>query len=188
MRIGTLVVALALMGGALESGCVEDVRFNPSGCDVHVRGRWLVDGQNPTAETCGNIGLVELAIIDEPELQFWIPPEFSLRCDAQSDPNAAVIDGGAYIDTMIVTRDRCGGSGQILDEPPSSNSSWIAPQSRRTPFNPSTAAPNCSWTLARCAFRPETGVSSAPNPDPLRTGPRVARQRACFDFPHSPLW
>jgi hypothetical protein len=117
MRIRTLVVALALMGGALPAGCVQDVRFNPSGCDVHVRGRWLIDGQNPTAETCGNIALVELAIIDEPELEFWIPPEFSLRCQAESDPNAAVIDGGAYIDTMIVTRNRCGGSGEILDDP-----------------------------------------------------------------------
>ena len=118
MRVSKLVLALALMGGALPTGCVEDVRFNPSGCEVQVRGRWLVDGQNPTVETCGNIALVELAIIDEPELEFWIPPEFSLRCDAESDSNAVVIDGGAYIDTRIVTRDRCGGSGEILTDPP----------------------------------------------------------------------
>ena len=118
MRVSKLLLVLALMGGALPAGCVEDVRFNPSGCDVQVRGRWLVDGQNPTAETCGNIALVELAIIDEPELEFWIPPEFSLRCDAESDSNAVVIDGGAYIDTRIVTRDRCGGSGEILADPP----------------------------------------------------------------------
>jgi len=118
MRGSTLVLALVLISGALPTGCVEDVRFNPSGCDVQVRGQWLVDGQNPTAETCGNIALVELAIIDEPELEFWIPPEFSLRCDAESDSNAVVIDGGAYIDTRIVTRDRCGGSGEILTDPP----------------------------------------------------------------------
>ena len=75
MRVPKLVLALALMGGALPAGCVEDVRFNPSGCDVQVRGRWLVDDQNPTAETCGNIALVELAIIDEPEREFWAAPE-----------------------------------------------------------------------------------------------------------------
>jgi hypothetical protein len=109
---------LALMGGALPAGCVEDVRFNPSGCDVHVRGRWLVDGQDPTVETCGNIALVELAIIDDPETQFWAAPEFTLRCDAESDSNAVVIDGGAYLDTQIVTRNRCDGSGEILQEPP----------------------------------------------------------------------
>jgi hypothetical protein len=128
MRVSTLVLGLALISGALSAGCVEDVRFNPGGCDVQVRGQWLVDGQNPTAETCGNIALVELAIIDEPELEFWIPPEFSLRCDAASDPNAAVIDGGAYIDTRIVTRNRCGGTGKILRNPPTEEykSRWRA--------------------------------------------------------------
>jgi len=110
---------LALMGGALPAGCVDDVRFNPSGCQVQVRGRWLVDGQNPTAETCGNIALVELAIIDEPEVEFWVAPEFLLRCDAATDSNAIVIDGGAYLDTMLVTRNRCGGTGEILENPPS---------------------------------------------------------------------
>jgi len=118
MRVSTLVFVLALIGGALPTGCVENVRFNPGGCDVQVRGRWFVNGQNPTAETCGNIALVELAIIDAPELEFWIPPEFSLRCDAESDSNAAVIDGGAYIDTRIVTRNRCDGTGEILQNPP----------------------------------------------------------------------
>jgi len=118
MRVSTLVVLLAVMGGALPAGCVEDVRFNPSGCDVHVRGRWLVDGQNPTAETCGSIALVELAIIDNPERQFWAAPEFTLRCDALSDSNAVVIDGEAYLDTILVTRNRCGGTGKILKEPP----------------------------------------------------------------------
>jgi len=29
-----------------------------------------------------------------------------------------VIDGGAYLDTQIVTRNRCDGSGEILQEPP----------------------------------------------------------------------
>jgi len=118
MRVTKLVLVLALMGGALPAGCVEDVRFNPSGCDVHVRGRWLVDGQDPTVETCGNIALIELAIIDDPETQFWAAPEFTLRCDAESDSNAVVIDGGAYLYTQIVTRNRCDGSGEILQEPP----------------------------------------------------------------------
>ena len=118
MRFSKLVFVSALMGSALAAGCVDDVRFNPSGCDVQVRGRWLVDGQNPTAETCGNIALVELAIIDEPELEFWAAPEFLLKCDAQTDSNAVVIDGGAYLDTMLVTRNRCGGTGDILEKPP----------------------------------------------------------------------
>jgi len=117
MRVSTLVLVLALMGGALPAGCIEDVRFNPSGCDVQVRGQWLVDGQNPTAETCGNIALVELAIIDEPELEFWVAPEFTLRCDAETDSNAIVIDGEAFLDTELVTRNRCGGSGEILKNP-----------------------------------------------------------------------
>ncbi len=118
MRVSTLVVLLAVMGGALPTGCVDDVRFNPSGCDVHVRGRWLVDGQNPTAEVCGNIALVELAIIDDLERQFWAAPEFTLRCDTESDSNAVVIDGGAYLDTILVTRNRCDGTGKILQRPP----------------------------------------------------------------------
>lgn len=119
MRVPTLVLALALMGGALPAGCVADVRFDPSGCDVHVRGRWLVDGENPTAETCGNIALVELAIIDELERQFWAAPEFTLRCDAASDTNAFVNeDGEAYLDTILVTRNRCDGTGKILTKPP----------------------------------------------------------------------
>jgi hypothetical protein len=118
MRLSTFVLVLALVGAGPTAGCVEDVRFNPSGCEVHVRGRWLVDGQDPNEETCGNIALVELAIFNEPEDQFWVPPEFSVRCDAVRDSNVAVIDGAAYIDTTIVTRDRCGGSGKILEEPP----------------------------------------------------------------------
>lgn len=118
MRLSKLLLVLALLGGALPAGCVEDVRFNPSGCEVHVRGRWQIDGQDPNETTCGNIALVELAIIDEPEREFWIAPEFSLRCDAEQDSNAIVIDGGAYLDTMLVTRDRCGGSGKILEDPP----------------------------------------------------------------------
>ena len=117
MRVQGLVVVLALAGGALSAGCIEDVRFNPSGCDVHVRGRWLVDGQDPNSETCGDIALVELAIIDDLERQFWVAPEFSLRCDPENDNNSVTIDGGAYIDTRIVTRNRCGGSGEILREP-----------------------------------------------------------------------
>jgi hypothetical protein len=111
----------ALTVGALHAGCVEDVRFDPSGCEVHVVGSWTIDGQNPTPETCGNIALVELAIIDEPEQEFWIAPEFSLRCDAENDSNAVVIDGQAFIDTRIVTRNRCGGSGEILQENPTNS-------------------------------------------------------------------
>ncbi len=118
MRWSKLLLLTALVGSALAGGCVEDVRFNPSGCQVHVRGRWTVDGQDPNETTCGNIALVELAIIDEPEQQFWVAPEFSLRCDAEKDENAIVIDGGAYLDTMLVTRNRCGGSGEILQDPP----------------------------------------------------------------------
>lgn len=117
MRVSRVGLVLALWLAAAQPGCVEDVRYNPSGCEVHVRGRWLVDGQNPNPETCGNIALVELAIIDEPETQFWVPPEFSLRCDAD-DANAFVVDGAAYIDTRFVTRNRCGGSGEILELPP----------------------------------------------------------------------
>lgn len=117
MRVSTRALLLALTAATLPAGCVEDVRFNPSGCDVHVRGRWLVDRQNPTEEICGNIALVELAIIDEDERQFWAAPEFTLRCDAQSDSNAAVIDGGAYLDTIQVTRNRCDGTGKILAKP-----------------------------------------------------------------------
>jgi len=128
MKASRLVFVLALMSAALAGGCVEDVRFNPSGCDVHVRGRWLVDGQDPTTETCGTIALVELAIIDDQQLQFWVAPEFTLKCDAESDANAAVIDGGAYLDTMVVTRNRCGGTGAILKEPLSNayKSRWRA--------------------------------------------------------------
>jgi hypothetical protein len=118
MKAWKLAVVLTLMGGALQAGCVEDVRFNPSGCSVHVRGRWLVDGQDPSQETCGNIALVELAIINEPEDEFWIPAEFSVRCDTEGDSNVTVIDGGAYIDTQIATRNRCGGGGEILREAP----------------------------------------------------------------------
>lgn len=117
MRVPRLVLVLALVGSAPTTGCVEDVRFNPSGCEVHVRGRWLVDGQDPSAETCGNIALVELAIFNDPEDQFWVAPEFTLRCDAENDSNAIVIDGGAYLDTQLVTRNRCGGSGEILQQP-----------------------------------------------------------------------
>lgn len=118
MRVSTACVVVVLVASALQASCVEDVRFNPSGCEVHVRGRWLIDGEDPSQETCGNIALVELAIIDEPEQEFWVAPEFSLRCDAENDSNAAIIDGGAYIDTRIVTRNRCGGSGEILQENP----------------------------------------------------------------------
>jgi hypothetical protein len=112
------LVASGVMGLAALAACTADVRFNPSGCEVQVRGQWLVDNQNPTGETCGTIALVELAIIDAPESQFWIAPEFSLRCDPTTDSNAAIIDGGAYIDTRIVTRNRCGGTGEILRIPP----------------------------------------------------------------------
>ena len=116
MRICSLAVSTALFAGALQAGCVEDVRFNPSGCDVQVRGRWFVDGQNPNADTCGNIALVELAIINDAETEFWAAPEFLLRCDAASDSNATVIDGGAFLDTLTVTRGRCDGTGAILED------------------------------------------------------------------------
>lgn len=110
------MVLMALMGAALQTGCVEDVRFNPSGCDVQVRGRWFVDNENPNETTCGNIALVELAIINDPETQFWSAPEFTLKCDAATDSNATVIDGGAYLDTLTVTRGRCHDTGAILED------------------------------------------------------------------------
>ena len=118
MRVPKFVVLMALTGGALQAGCIEDVRFNPSGCDVQVRGRWFVDGENPNEMTCGNIALVELAIFNDPEIQFWVPPEFLLKCDAATDSNATVIDGGAFLNTMTVTRDRCDGTGAILKDRP----------------------------------------------------------------------
>jgi hypothetical protein len=109
-------------GAQLPASCdlsnVCESRFDPSGCDVHVRGRWQVDGLDPDAETCGNIAVVELAIINEAEDEFWIPAELSLRCDPINDPDAVIIDGAAYIDTRIATRDRCGGSGEVLASPP----------------------------------------------------------------------
>jgi hypothetical protein len=39
-----------------------------------------------------------------------------------------VIDGGAYLDTMIVTRNRCDGTGKILENPPTEEykSRWRA--------------------------------------------------------------
>lgn len=115
MRGRKLVVLMALVGSVLQAGCVADERFNPSGCDVQVRGQWFVDGQNPDMTTCENIALVELAIIDDPELEFWSAPEFTLKCDAATDSNATVIDGGAFLDTLTVTRGRCGGTGAILE-------------------------------------------------------------------------
>lgn len=116
MWVRQVVISMWLTGGLLcMSGCIEDVRFNPSGCEVHVRGQWFVDGENPDEETCGNIALVELAIINEDETEFWAAPEFLLRCDAASDSNAVVIDGAAFLDTMLVTRNRCGGTGEILE-------------------------------------------------------------------------
>ncbi|MEM8609344.1 MAG: hypothetical protein AAGF92_19745 [Myxococcota bacterium] len=116
MWVRTVVIVMGLAASlALTSGCIEDVRFNPSGCEVQVRGQWFVNGENPDEETCGNIALVELAIINEDETEFWAAPEFLLRCDAASDSNAVVIDGGAFLDTTIVTRGRCGGTGEILE-------------------------------------------------------------------------
>ncbi len=116
MRVSKLVLLMALTGSALEAGCVRDERFNPSGCDVQVRGQWLVETQNPNMTTCQNIALVELAIIDDLETEFWSAPEFTLKCDAATDSNATVIDGGAFLDTLTVTRGRCGGTGAILKD------------------------------------------------------------------------
>lgn len=117
MSLSDFVVLTAIVGSLPVIGCVQDVRFNPTGCEVHVRGRWLVDGQDPTPENCENIALVELAIINDLETQFYAPPEFTLKCDAENDANAALIDGGAYLDTILVTRNRCGGTGEILERP-----------------------------------------------------------------------
>lgn len=114
----TIVDAYPGPGGAGSGGGGgTESRFDPSGCDVHVRGRWQVDGQDPDAETCGNIALVELAIVNDSGDEFWVPAEFSLRCDAESDANAVIIDGGAYVDTRIAARNRCGGDGEILSKP-----------------------------------------------------------------------
>ena len=107
------------MGGGGSGGTGGESRFDPSGCEVHVRGRWQVDGLDPNPDTCGNIALVELAIISEAEDEFWVPAAFALRCDPTNDPEAVIIDGGAYIDTRIATGGRCGGSGEILASPPS---------------------------------------------------------------------
>jgi len=116
MSVSKTVVSVALMGVGLVTSCIEDVRFNPSGCEVQVRGQWFVDGENPNATTCGNIALVELAIINDPETEFWSASEFLLRCDAAEDNNAVVIDGGAFLDTILVPRGRCGGTGEILQD------------------------------------------------------------------------
>jgi hypothetical protein len=108
-------------GAQIPASCalfrVCETRFDPSGCDVHVRGRWQVDGQDPGVLTCGNIANVELTIVNEAEDQFWVPAPFALGCDPTREPDAVVIDGGAYIDTRLVTDGRCGGSGEILRNP-----------------------------------------------------------------------
>ncbi|MGB5809787.1 MAG: hypothetical protein WBG86_04600 [Polyangiales bacterium] len=115
MSVSHVVVrTVLLVAVSFGTGCIEDVRYNPSGCEVQVRGQWFVNGENPDETTCGNIALVELALINEDETQFWSPPEFLLRCDPSTDSNASVIDGGAFLDTILVTRNRCGGTGQIL--------------------------------------------------------------------------
>ena len=111
-----------IAGAQLPASCglsnVCETRFDPSGCDVHVRGRWQVDDQDPDAETCGNIAIVELTIVNEAEDQFWVPAPFALRCDPTKELDAVVIDGGAYVDTRLATGDRCGGTGEILSNPP----------------------------------------------------------------------
>jgi hypothetical protein len=176
MRVSTLLLALALTGSALPAGCVEDVRFNPSGCEVHVRGRWLVDGQDPTDETCGDIALVELAIIDEPETEFWAAPEFTLKCDAITDANAALVDGGAYLDTMLVTRNRCDGTGAILEDPPDQQykSRWRATtdlkfvvdcsQIETTPITPVDGGTQLLLDVGVVNFRTADGGVTCPQP------------------------
>ena len=99
-----------------QTGCSRDVRFDPEGCDVQIVGRWFVDGENPDLDTCGSISAVELAIINDQEDQFWSVNELLLRCNAADDSNAVVIDGGAFLNTILVPRGRCGGGGEILED------------------------------------------------------------------------
>ncbi len=153
-------------GDAGTGGTGGESRFNPSGCEVHVRGRWLVDGQDPSAETCGNIALVRLNLVDDPEEQFWVPAEFSLRCDAENDENAAIIDGGAYIDTRIVTRSRCGGSGEILREPPTNEY-----KSRWTALTDTQFIVDCSPIIAISIMPTEGDLLLDVGTVNLRTGP-----------------
>ena len=109
MRVSTWRMAALLWLSCQQLGCSEDVRFDPSGCDVQVRGTWTVDDQVPSKETCDEIALVELAIINDEEDEFWSGDELLLRCDIEQD------DGGAYLNSVIYNRDRCGGSGEVLE-------------------------------------------------------------------------
>ena len=112
-----LVMVMGLLTMVLQhTGCSRDVRFDPEGCDAQIVGRWFVDGENPDLDTCGSISAVELAIINDQEDEFWSVDELLLRCNAADDSNAVVIDGGAFLNTILVPRGRCGGGGEILED------------------------------------------------------------------------
>ena len=127
MRVSTSWSTVVLLLAFQQMGCTEDVRFDPAGCDVQVRGRWTIDGQPPTAETCApfqddpkkNIALVELAIINDEEDQFWSEDELLLPC-APCEPDDTNCDpedpGFYYLDSQANPRDRCGGSGEVLKD------------------------------------------------------------------------
>ncbi len=48
----------------LTPGCVIEVDFDPFGTDFTVEGNWTVNGAAPTAESCGGVASVQLALFD----------------------------------------------------------------------------------------------------------------------------
>ena len=169
MRVSTLVLLLALTAGALPAGCVEDVRFNPSGCDVHVRGRWLVDGQNPTAEICG-------------EHRIWSSSPSStsrsassgrrrsLPCDAtqratptrrsstdgrvpRHDPGDAQSLRRNGQDSREAADPSRSSTSPAGVRPPTSSSSSTAHRSKPPRSRPSTVAPTCILDVGTVDFR-----------------------------------
>jgi hypothetical protein len=113
----------AILWLALQAlGCTEDVRFDPAGCDVQITGKWTVNGQFPDAETCDNIELVELAIINDEGDEFWSADELLLPCDQGSGGAGGIGGAGGaggdqpvYLNSFIDNRDRCGGTGEVLE-------------------------------------------------------------------------
>ena len=83
-----------------------------------------MDGENPDADTCANIAQVELAMINQPEDQFWSEDDLILDCNPpkgedggnEEGGNGGYIgaDGGVYLDSLEKPFDRCGGEGEVL--------------------------------------------------------------------------
>lgn len=120
MRVIAAVLVVALWG----TGCVQDARFDPRGCEWNLLGDWTIDDEPASAESCGDdsggITEVQLFVWNEDDSETFSDSQVLLFPCNNTDPTQP-----DFLNTAQENPQRCMDTGRYLVSG-SYRAQWVA--------------------------------------------------------------